>query len=272
MLPLQRVEAPPVTTPLVQDVETPNSGLNVLVIDDHPANLLLMEQQLSFLGLSLSAASDGREGLEKWRAGGFDVVILDCNMPQMNGYQVAEAIRAIERQRDWPRCLILGYTANAQPEVRQRCLDVGMDDCLLKPIGLHTLNQRLASIAPSWHAAPRRRASKHLTLDGLSAIVGNDPDSRTRLLNALLESLIQDLATLMAIDPEDAQAIAAQAHKILSTARMLEARDLMEACEALEQETLPLAQLKLRRQVLARHMRRTEKALARHLQRPARAG
>ncbi|ANY86228.1 MULTISPECIES: ATP-binding protein [Pseudomonas putida group] len=272
VMPLQCVEAPPVPTPLVQDVEAPNSGLNVLVIDDHPANLLLMEQQLSFLGLSLSTACDGREGLEKWRAGGFDVVILDCNMPQMNGYQVAEAIRATERQRDWPRCLILGYTANAQPEVRQRCLDVGMDDCLLKPIGLHTLNQRLAGVAPGRHAAPGPRPRKRLALEGLSAIVGDDPDSRTRLLNALQESLIQDLATLMAIDSEDAQAIAAQAHKILSTARMLEARDLMEACEALEQETLSLAQLKLRRQVLARHMRRTEKALARHLQHPARAG
>jgi len=269
VMPLQRVEAPSTPTPLVQDVEAPDARLNVLVIDDHPANLLLMEQQLSFLGLSLRTARDGREGLDKWRAGGFDVVILDCNMPQMNGYQVAEAMRAHERERHWPRALILGYTANAQPEVRQRCLDAGMDDCLLKPIGLHTLNLRLASVTPGCHAVPRRRQRKRFELDGLTTIAGNDPDNHIRLLKALHQSLGQDLTTLMAIDPMDALAIAAQAHKILGTARMLESRELMDACEALEQKTLPMEQLKLRRQALARHMRRVEKALAGHLDDPA---
>jgi two-component system sensor histidine kinase EvgS len=67
----------------------------------------------------------------------------------------------------------------------------------------------------------------------------------------------------MALDPQkQAQAIAEQAHKILSAARMLEARKLMEACERLEQSNLSLLELKLRRQVLARQMRRIEKALA----------
>lgn len=272
VMPLQCVAAPMEATPLIPEVEAPVARLNVLVIDDHPANLLLMEQQLGFLGLCLNSARDGHEGLEKWRTGGFDLVILDCNMPRMSGYQVAEAIRAQEHRFGWPRCVILGYTANAQPEVRQKCLDVGMDDCLLKPISLHMLNQRLAAIVPAWQGIPAKPRPKHFEPAGLATIAGDDPANHERLLKALQQSLQQDLATLMAIDPGlDPHMLATQAHHILGVARMLEARALIKACEALEGQPLALSQRKLRRQALARHMRRVEKALARHLQDLARA-
>lgn len=150
----------------------PDPRLNVLVIDDHPANLQLMAQQLGYLGLPHASARDGREGLAAWRAGDFDVLVLDCNMPHMNGYQLATAVRAEERHGKRLRCTILGYTANAQPEVRRRCLSAGMDDCLLKPISLGTLSQHLASIRPRRQQKPRR---KLYHLDGLAAVVGHDP-------------------------------------------------------------------------------------------------
>jgi two-component system sensor histidine kinase EvgS len=260
-LPLQRVGAPPLPAQVEDDVDVPDPGLNVLVIDDHPANLLLMAQQLGYLGLSQTTASGGREGLETWRAGQFDVLILDCNMPHMNGYQLAAAVRAEERRSKRPRCVILGYTANAQPEVRQKCLSVGMDDCLLKPISLRTLSQRLAAI-------PRRAQLAPFELKGLRSIVGDNHSERERLLTALHQSLQQDLVELMGLNPEtQAIALGEQAHKILSAARMLEARSMMSACEAMNGDALPVAQLKLRRQALARHMRRVEKALARELAR-----
>ncbi|MGE7992206.1 transporter substrate-binding domain-containing protein [Pseudomonas sp. NPDC089554] len=263
-MPLQYVS---VTSPVdmkAEEIEVPDLRLNVLVIDDHPANLLLMTQQLSYLGLAHDKARDGQEGLSKWQEGTFDVLILDCNMPRMNGYQLAETVRGEERRLGRPRCTILGYTANAQPEVLQRCLDAGMDDCLLKPISLHTLGQRLARVVPSVHP----QSSTHLFhLQGLDAIVGNDPKDRQRMLCTLHQSLQQDLQDLMALDPQtQADALAAQAHKILSVARILEARPLMLACEALERSDLPVSQRKRYRQALARHMRRLEKALARELQ------
>jgi len=262
MVPLQRVCAP--QHPLeADDVEAPDPRLNVLVIDDHPANLLLMAQQLGYLGLSQASASDGLEGLGKWREGHFDVVVLDCNMPHMNGYQLAAAVRAEERQKSRPRCVILGYTANAQPEVRQKCLSAGMDDCLLKPITLRVLSQRLAGIVP---CQKRVEPSRGFNLSGLDCIVGDNPEDRERFLAAVHLSLQQDFTELLALDPDaNATAIAEQAHKILSAARMLEAKGMMAACEALEQSGLPASQVKLRRQILARHMRRVEKALARQL-------
>ncbi|HDS1817469.1 TPA: transporter substrate-binding domain-containing protein [Pseudomonas putida] len=257
-MPLQPVSAASAEAPVIENVKVPDPRLNVLVIDDHPANLQLMAQQLGYLGLGHTCARDGREGLSTWRAGTFDVVVLDCNMPHMNGYQLANAVRAEERQHGRPRCTILGYTANAQPEVMRKCLDAGMDDCLLKPISLSTLSQRLAGIDPQGRQPWRR---KPFDLNGLGAIVGQDPNDRTRFLAALHQSLRTDLVILMGLPPEDGAAVADQAHKILSAARLLEATALMAACDALENTGLPPQQRRLRRQALARHMRRVEKAL-----------
>lgn len=258
-MPLQVVSADAVERPVIEPVDVPDPRLNVLVIDDHPANLQLMAQQLGYLGLGHTCARDGREGLSLWRAGAFDVLVLDCNMPHMNGYQLASTVRAEERQLGQSRCTILGYTANAQPEVMRKCLDAGMDDCLLKPISLTTLSQRLAGISPRGRQPWRR---KLFDLEGLGTIVGQAPNDRQRFLAALHESLQTDLVILMSLPAQDADAVADQAHKILSAARMLEAPELMAACEALQNTALPTPQLRLRRQALARHMRRVEKALA----------
>ncbi|MFK0312624.1 transporter substrate-binding domain-containing protein [Pseudomonas sp. NPDC090233] len=263
VMPLHRVDTLPPPALEEDDIEVPDPRLNVLVVDDHPANLLLMAQQLSYLGLRHTSASEGREGLEKWRDGDFDVIVLDCNMPHMNGYQLAAAIRAEERQHQHSRCIILGYTANAQPEVRQKCLSVGMDDCLLKPITLRTLSLRLAGIAPQQRPD---NTSTAFDLKGLHGIVGDNPEDHQRFLSTVHLSLQHDMAELMRLDPvNDAAAISEQAHKILSAARMLEARNMMAACAALEENSLPTSQLKLRRQILARHMRRVEKGLAKEL-------
>ncbi|NIF26804.1 transporter substrate-binding domain-containing protein [Pantoea sp. Tr-811] len=258
-LPLEPAEAPlPAALP-ADDITTPAPQLKVLVIDDHPANLLLLTQQLGYLGLTAASASDGREGLGKWRAGNFDVLILDCNMPHMSGYQLAATLRAEERHAKRSPCLILGYTANAQPQVKQKCLSAGMDDCLLKPITLRTLSLRLAGITPRATTVQRTL----FDLGGLGSIVGDSSSGRARFVEALHRSLHEDLAALMAIDVDNApEELSEQAHKILSAARMLKAHEVMAACEALEAQDEPVARLKLRRQALARHMCRVEKALA----------
>ncbi|MFF7065739.1 ATP-binding protein [Pseudomonas sp. NPDC008258] len=263
IMPLQQCDASVQPAALIEKLHVPDPRLKVLVIDDHPANLQLMAQQLAYLGLEHASARDGKEGLATWRAGEFDVLVLDCNMPHMSGYQLATAVRTEERHGKRQRCIILGYTANAQPEVRRKCLSAGMDDCLLKPISLGTLSQRLAGIVPQHRQIPRR---KLYHLDGLAAVVGPDPADRQRFLLALQQSLQADFASLMALHPEhDRDAIVDQAHKVLSAARMLQAPALMAACEALETSSLPPAQVRLRRQALARHMCRVERALAREL-------
>lgn len=74
-------------------------ALRILVVDDYPANRLLLARQLTFLGHQITTAEDGAQGFEQWRTGQFDGVITDCNMPFKNGYQLAREIRAQERER-----------------------------------------------------------------------------------------------------------------------------------------------------------------------------
>ncbi|WP_438284602.1 transporter substrate-binding domain-containing protein [Pseudomonas alabamensis] len=263
-VPLQAVD--PVREPEpVTRIETPDARLRVLVVDDHPANVMLMGQQLAFLGVHHQSASQGEEGLARWREAPFDVLVIDCNMPVMNGYQLARRIREEEARTGRPRCTLLGYTANAQPEILHQCLEAGMDDCLFKPIDLQALGRRLAHIVPLAASV----AVGRIDLKGLDAIDGNDPQERRRLLDTLRQCLHQDVLAVMAVDPDtQREALSELAHKVLGPARLLGAEALCAACEALQRDALtaPSWQLRQRRQALARHMRRVEKALRDALQ------
>lgn len=118
--------------------------MRVLVVDDYPANRLLLAQQLDFLGHHARVAEDGSQALRLWLKEHFDVVISDCNMPQLNGYALARAIREHERRSGRSRCRLIGLTASAMTRERRRCRAVGMDDCLFKPLGLDSLQRALA--------------------------------------------------------------------------------------------------------------------------------
>ncbi|MGL6000304.1 MAG: transporter substrate-binding domain-containing protein [Pseudomonas proteolytica] len=212
--------------------------LNVLVVDDHPANRLLMCQQLGFLGHRFTAVHNGAAGFQAWRQEHFDLIIADCNMPVMNGYELTRSIREHERRESLSPCVILGFTANAQPEEKQRCRDAGMNDCLFKPISLTTLERQLAEITPY---AP----SRIFDLDGLNALTGGDPLLSQRLLEELLSSSRRDREELMALLLQGArQGLIDQAHKIKGAARIAQAGVLAEQCEVLEQagEDADLAQ------------------------------
>ena len=204
--------------------------LNVLVVDDHPANRLLMCQQLGYLGHQFTAAQHGAAGFQAWRQEHFDLVIADCNMPVMNGYELSRSIREYEQREQQAPCVILGFTANAQPEEKLRCAQAGMNDCLFKPISLTALEQHLAQIKP-------QSSGQRLDLDCLDALTGGDPQLSRRLLEELLSSSRQDREDLVALMARQAtpQAIIEQAHKIKGAARIVQASSLAAQCEALEQ-------------------------------------
>lgn len=209
-------------------IHTSTAPLNVLVIDDHPANRLLMCQQLEFLGHRFSVAEDGEAGFEAWKSGLFDLVIVDCNMPVMNGYELTHAIRDHEQQSDRSPCTVLGFTANAQPEERQRCKQAGMDDCLFKPLTLSALSQWIAEIEPT-------DRSPAFSLKGLHLLTGGNPAMDLRLLTELLSSNRLDRQALQALSrSNDPQSFLDIAHKIKGAARIVQATRLIDRCEALE--------------------------------------
>jgi two-component system sensor histidine kinase EvgS len=227
-LPLDSLPAkanPPKSEPLIKPATTP---LHVLVVDDHPANRLLMCQQLEFLGHRFSIAQDGCSGLERWKADHFDLVIVDCNMPLMNGYDMTRGIRQLELQNHRPPCTVLGFTANAQPEEVQRCKLAGMDDCLFKPLSLTLLGQWIDGITPASPASV-------FDLQSLSLLTGNNPAQTRRMLVELLKSSRLDREELLRLSPEDdREALAVVAHKIKGAARIAQASRLIECCDELE--------------------------------------
>ena len=222
--PLQAVDDLKPATPASAQV------LNVLVVDDHPANRLLMCQQLGYLGHQFTAAQHGAAGFQAWRQEHFDLVIADCNMPIMNGYELTRSIREYEQREQRRPCIVLGFTANAQPEEKQRCAEAGMDDCLFKPISLTALERQLAQIRP-------QASGTQLDLGSLDALTGGDPQLSRRLLEELLSSSGHDRQVLMGLLARraPAQEIIEQAHKIKGAARIVQASDLAGQCEALEQ-------------------------------------
>jgi two-component system sensor histidine kinase EvgS len=224
-----------------------SKSLRVLVVDDYPANRLLLDHQLAYLGHHVGLARDGSEGLRMWLQGGFDVVISDCNMPGLNGYELAQAIREHERRNGNPPCLVLGCTANAQVEERKRCLAVGMDECLFKPLSLNDLAIHLGAIAggmalddagragsPGAPALPRDEPL--IDLSSLRELTGANPESMRQLLGDLLTSSRHDLERIAELrGGDDRAAIASLAHRIKGAARIIRAKPLLDAIDTLEQ-------------------------------------
>ncbi|MDR6161169.1 transporter substrate-binding domain-containing protein [Pseudomonas fluorescens] len=261
-LPLQIRPAtthPAKSEPAIKPATTP---LHVLVVDDHPANRLLMCQQLEFLGHRFSIAEDGRSGLELWQAEHFDLVIADCNMPVMNGYELTRAIRQFELQNRRPPCTVLGFTANAQPEEVQRCKLAGMNDCLFKPLSLTLLGQWIDGITPASPASV-------FDLQSLCLLTGSNPAQTRRLLVELLKSSRLDRQELLTLSPaDDREGLTVVAHKIKGAARIAQASRLIECCDALEdacQQALPSLEIGRRWQATSQAMLELEQALQHQL-------
>jgi len=254
--------------PVEDEPALTNHALNILVIDDYPANRQLLTQQLNYLGHRVEDAEDGAHGLRAWRNGQFDVVITDCNMPLMNGYELARAIRAEETARGSPPSLILGFTANAQPEEKGRCLAAGMDDCLFKPISLKDLSARLAGLATEQGDAAGFSADDDIDLTSVEHLAGGDIDSIKSLLGDLAASNEQDMARLMQLfTRHDLQGLADIAHRVKGGARIIKAQRLIRCCEDLEAACNGLDSAQLTEAVDALHqqMERLEERLERYL-------
>ncbi|KYC14205.1 transporter substrate-binding domain-containing protein [Pseudomonas sp. ABFPK] len=231
-------------------LETSGGPLNILVVDDYPANLLLLERQLHTLGHRVTLAENGEIALARWQAARFDLVITDCSMPVMDGHELTRRIRSLEGERGLAACRILGVTANAQAEERARCLASGMDECLFKPIGLRTLKTHLPHAHP--RQQPTARRASGFNLGELRHLTQDDEQLTRNLLQQLSQSVSEDLATLRAL-PADApgETLRALAHRIKGGAKMLKVRTLVKDCEAIEQahdQGLPTVDLRLQLQ------------------------
>ena len=123
-------------------------ALDIVIVDDHPAGRMLLDQQLSWLGHRVTSVGSSQEALDMLENRQPDVVISDCNMPGMNGYQLARTINA-----RYPALPVFGLTADAREVVRDDAQKAGMRDCLFKPVTLSMLKELLAPVMPTGKAA-----------------------------------------------------------------------------------------------------------------------
>lgn len=139
----ERVEADaqPVACPL-----KPFAGMRVLVAEDNPVNQIVTEGMLKRLGVDAQVVSDGLEALNAFeqQQGGYDLILMDLDMPNMDGATAAREIRVLERTQGWAPCRIVALSAHVLPEYRQAVTEAGMDGQLIKPVTLDQLAEALA--------------------------------------------------------------------------------------------------------------------------------
>ena len=121
--------------PAVNPPSKKSLSAKILLVEDNSVNQDVAMAMLGYLGCTVVVANNGFEALAAWSRQSFDLVLMDCQMPEMDGYEATGQIRARE-QTDGPfrpRTVIIALTAHALQEDRERCLAAGMDDYLQKP-------------------------------------------------------------------------------------------------------------------------------------------
>ena len=236
----------------------------VLVVEDNPVNLRVARKLLQRLGLESEAATDGQEALKALDGGGYDLVLMDCQMPVMDGYQATRSVRQSEAQRGLARLPIIAMTANAMAGDRQKCLDAGMDDYLSKPILTDILKKTLKKWLPegeragsvqaveaddslqgrNWHATAEDNAVYRVPSVGPSVSI--DAEIIAELYDVMGSDFIELLETFLATSPAlmeelgtgqrngNLQMVLAAAHSLKSSSANLGAMHFSNLAKTLE--------------------------------------
>lgn len=241
------------SAPSVEQAE--REGTLVLVVDDHPTNLLVMRGQLNALGYAAIEAESGPQALALMERHKVGLVLTDCNMPEMSGYELGRQIRERERLAGRARVPIIACSANALEGVARDCLAAGMDDYIVKPTGLLTMQERLqcwlplpsdaaepppaTATAESAEATPpladTRDAAPAIDPQVLRNLTNGDPVAAQRVLAHFRTVNDGDVgALLQAIDTGDIEQVAHYAHRIKGAAGLVGASALADVCADIE--------------------------------------
>ena len=214
-------------------------SLKLLVVDDLSANRWVLTRQLEFLGHDVVAVSSAHAALPQWEDGDFDAVLTDCNMPGMSGYALTETIRRIELDEQRRACPIIGCTANALSDERDRCEQSGMNQLLVKPVALNRLAQVLADIAPL----------RSFDIDTLRQLTQANEAQMQHLLSELWKNLREESEILQpSVSALDWPVLSASLHRLKGVACLIDAVPLAKACASLDGSVREQARATLPRQ------------------------
>ncbi len=227
VLPLEIADEPPPEDTSLRIFNNPRG--RILVVEDHPANQYVVQSMLDVLTCPATIAGSGMEALELVAQQEFDLILMDCQLPQMDGCETTRRLRSILK-RHVP---IIAMTANAMQEERKRCLDAGMDDFLPKPFGRSELNGVLCK----WLEPQKERdlgGSINEILQSLPAIESEIFDDLWRNLQWRPSHMRRIGETFLAslhdtedmLDRADRTALKRQFHTLLGTSGMIGARQI----------------------------------------------
>ena len=228
----------------------------VLLVEDNEINLQIAQATLNTLGCSVSVATNGVEAiqaLQQASSGAYDLVIMDCLMPKMDGYEATRLIRQGQAGACWQHVPILALTANAMAEDRARCLSAGMTDHLAKPFTRIDLSERLQKWLPHLCYSDEKSVSpgqSESLVDQAQSTTENECWNKASFEKSFqgMESLGQELLTLFkshlgdtfsqlndALASGDFTALRRLAHSLKSSAAQLHFMPLSEQAKLLEQ-------------------------------------
>lgn len=240
-----------------QDTGITKINAKALLVEDVVANQKVATAMLRRLGLIVNLATNGREAIEQWSHEQFDVIFMDCQMPEMDGYQATQYIRQQEQALGTKRIPIIALTASALSEERQHCLLSGMDDYIAKPFGqkelIAAIQRRLptkklhsppiisdASNVPAKNLTSNTAPRDAVTLDAnvlkrLQEAMGEDFQE---LIPAFIESASQilDALTHTHTNMENSKVIERLAHSLKSASANVGAVYLASMAQNLEQK------------------------------------
>ncbi len=220
---------------------TAAGGLTILVAEDNEINRVVAKAMLAKLGRSTAFARNGREAVEMALNGNYAAILMDCQMPELDGYEATRRIRAVENGRHTP---IIAMTAHSMPGDRTRCLAAGMDDYLSKPIRLG----ELAAAIDRWATDVQAPAGDEPPTSGEEDDEGPlDQQAiaqlrdtltsamRHSLINSFEESLPKCLQRMRdGLEHGDRDEVRAVAHLLKGSSAALGARRLRAACQRVE--------------------------------------
>ncbi|KLN63512.1 response regulator [Vibrio sp. VPAP30] len=218
----------------------------ILVVDDQPTNRDVLKRQLKHLGYQCELASQGQEALRIWSTGNFSLILTDCHMPVMDGYELTKQIRQIEREdKSLGHTPIIAITANAMKEASEQCMTCGMDDYLTKPVELKKLNSSISkwlTLSPT-ALQQNDQATKRMTeakspicMQSLNEILGTmDASIVFPLLEGYWESVSEDLTSAKhALSERNERNLQQIAHAAKGAARSAGAQALADTFERIQ--------------------------------------
>jgi len=228
----------------------------ILLVEDYPTNQRIAEKNITQAGFNMVLAQNGKEAVDIFKTRKFDLILMDIQMPVMDGYEATQRIRDLEKQLAGPdsvlkRIPIIAMTAHAVSGIRDKCFQAGMDDYISKPLR----RQDLIAMADKWTLSktgeltilPETESDLHeeknipgsndpIDIEKALKEFEGDKDFLMEVLQEFIQKLGEQIPRIrQAVDSKDADTLKQEAHSIKGGSSNLTAFELSKAAEAIEE-------------------------------------